>query len=203
MNNNVQSFKCPECNAPINLDGNKCNYCNTEYIITSLSYLVNFNHNKLNKYISFYKEQLEIKPRDGLLYFALGICYMDLGLVELVKENLDKALELNPENSDIYFYYAVSLIEGNNIRTLTFNKINEIEKYLTAAIKLNPERSAYYYFYALLKHEFHLKNGFRIQPSIEELITKANSLIYDKKEIEQLVIRLNIEDERIRNQILR
>jgi len=199
----IQSYKCPECNAPIKLDSNKCDYCNTEFIITSLAYLVNFDREKTNKYISFYKEQLEKKPNDGIIYFALSICYLDLGLADLAKKMLTKSIEFNPESSEIYFYYAVSLIEGNKIKTLTFNRINEIEKYLSAAIKLNPEKSIYYYFYALLKHEFHLKNGFRIQPTIEFLLDKANSLTYEKKETEQLLKRLNIDDERIKKKIIR
>ncbi len=199
----VHSFRCPECNAPIKLDENKCEYCNTEYIITSLAFLTNFEPQKINKYIQFYKERLQEKPADGATHLALGICYIDLGLPELAQKTIKKAIDFSPEISENYFYYAISLIVGKKIKTIVFDKIIEIEKYIDAAINLNPQKASYYYLLAILKYEFHLKNGFRTEPTVEELIAKANSLTYERREMEQLLKRLNIRDERIKKEVLK
>jgi len=200
---NVESFRCPNCNAPIKLNENKCSFCNTEYIITSLSFLVGYETSKINKYIAFYKEQLIKNPQDGTVHLALGICYLDLALEELAQKYLKQAIELNPEMSETYFYYAISLIGDKKIKILPSFVVKEIEKYLDAAIKINPLKSSHQYFKAILKYEFYIKNGMRCQPPIEEILSNADKLEYDNKEMEKIVERLNIDDESIRSKVLK
>ena len=192
MYDKIQSLKCPNCNAPIKIDSNTCNYCGYDYIIQSLSYLGGIDSTKINKYITFYKSQLDEKPYDSMLNLALGICYLDLGLNDFAQNYLKKAIDISPENSDTYIYFALSLIDEKKLSLMKIQKIKEIEKLINASIKINPNKATYYYFLIIVKQEFYIKNGFKIDISINELKEKANSLKYDELEIKQLIKLLNM-----------
>jgi len=194
----IESLKCPNCNGPIKLDSETCEFCGYDYIIPSLSGLLDFESSKINKYISFYKNQLDDNPNDPLLNLAMGICYLDLGLEEFSQKFLKKAIDISPENSDTYYYYALSLLEGKKIKIAKIPDIKEVEKLLEAAIKLNPYKSVYYYLQAIIKHEFYHKNGFKINPPLKEILEKIKTLEKDEKEIKQLVKRLNFSEDNIR-----
>lgn len=199
LNSNIQSLKCPNCSAPIKLDSNTCDFCGYDYIIPNLSGLIGFKPTTINKYIAFYKNQLNDKPNDPLVNLALGICYLDLGLSEFAQKYIKKAIDITPENSDTYYYYAMSLLKGEKIKLAKISEIKEVEKFLEAAIKLYPSKYVYYYFQIIIKYEFYHRNGFKIEPSIESLREKLDPLVKDENEIKQLIKQLNVDEENARN----
>lgn len=201
MSDKIQSFKCPNCNAPIKIDSYTCSYCGHDYIVSDLSSLEGIDSTTINKYISIYKDQLDDKPNDSMLNLGLGICYLNLGLNDFAQSYLKRAVDISPENSETYFYYAFSLINEEKLNLMKIQKIKEIEKLISAAIKINPKKAIYYYFLIIIKKEFYIKNGFRNDTPINELIEKANSLKYDEKEIKQFIKLLNITDNDFRNLI--
>lgn len=202
MVHEVQSSRCPHCNAPIKTTGSTCEFCGSEYFISSLSFLTNYDEVKIKKCISFYKMKWKEDPENSSVNLALGLCYLDLGLTDFSEKYLKKAIELEPDNGENYYFYSLSLIEKKKIKTLSLNEIRKIEEYLEVAKKLNVEKSKYYFLHGIIKYEFYQKNGLRINPTIKELLEKGSSLKSNKDEINQMLKKLNLEDKTMVNKIL-
>lgn len=202
MVHEVQSYRCPHCNAPIKTTGSTCEFCGSEYFISSLSFLANYDETKIKKCISFYKMKYKENPENSSVNSALGLCYLDLGLTDFSEKYLKKAIELEPENGENYYYYAISFLGKKKIKTHTLSEIRKIEEYLEAAKKINAEKSKYYFLHAIIKYEFYLKNGLRVSPTIQELLEKGSSLKSNKDEINQMLKRFNLEDKTIVKKIL-
>jgi len=196
MSPNIKVETCPQCGAPAKLSVSRCEYCEAEFLVTSLAYLDRFDKTGINKYISHYKKSLEGNPDSGELNCAMGICYLDLGLYDVASKYFAKAIEQIPDYSDAYYYYALALLKGKRPKVLTLTEIKKVEDYLNAAIQIDDSKSRYYYLWALLKHDYFIKNGLRVSPpTFEELIGEANSKPYDKSDIEKMLQRVPINDQ--------
>jgi len=196
MNANIKVETCPQCGAPAKLSAGRCEYCEAEFLVTSLAYLDRFDKAGINKYINHYKQLLESSPGNGELNCAMGICYLDLGLYDLASKYFAKAIDQIPDYGDAYYYRALALLKGKRPRVLTLKEIKEAEDYLSAAIQIDDSKSRYYYLWALLKHDYYIKNGLRVSPpTFEELIGEANSKPYDKSDIEKMLQRVPINDQ--------
>lgn len=200
MGNHFVVQNCPQCGAPTRLDMKKCEYCEVEFLITSLSYLDRFDKTGITKYINHFKTQLNKDPENGELHQAMGICYLDLGSYDYAIKFFSKSVELMPECADAYYYYALALLKGKRPGLLTLTEIKNIEGLLNTAIQMNRDRSIYYYCWALIKYDFYLKNGLKVKPpTIEELIREARSKTYEKDEVKKMLQRIPIPDKEILN----
>lgn len=196
MNENIKVNTCPQCGAPIKVNLNSCEYCNAEFIVRSLSYLKSFDKSGINKYISHYKELLDESPDDGEINLSMGICYLNLGLYNLANKFFKKAIDLTPDNSEVYYYYSLSLFNGKRPKITKYSMIQEIENYLNTAIQLDSERYKYYYLMAFIKYDFYLRNGLdQGLPTFEELkLEMENKLKTGEEEIDRIRNFLNISD---------
>lgn len=202
MNRNIKVETCPQCGAPVKLGSNKCEYCGSEFIVTSLAYLDKFDKTGINKYINHYKQMLKNNPDDGEINCAMGICYLDLKLYDLAIKYFAKAMEQIPDYADVYYYYALALFKGRRPKVLTLSEIRKIEDYLNAAIQIDNTKSKYYYLWALIKYDFYIKNGLKVNPpTFEELITQAKSKIYEETEIRKMLERVPINDQKLVNML--
>ncbi len=68
--------ECPQCGAPVNVSGKKCEYCGAGFFISCLAYLSTFNDSEVAKYLKYYKNILNSDKdnTEGLL--GLGLCYL-------------------------------------------------------------------------------------------------------------------------------
>jgi len=204
MSENIKVETCPQCGAPVKLGVKKCEYCEAEFIVTSLAYLEKFDKTGINKYINHYKQSLKDNPENGELNLAMGICYFDLGLYDLATKFFSKAIEQLPDYGDAYYYYALALIKGRKPKVLTLTEVKKIEEHLNAAIQIDNSRAKYYYLWALIKYDFYMKNGLRISPpGIEELIEEGNAKEYDRQEIDKMLQRVPVNDEELLSVIRR
>jgi len=204
MSGNLKVESCPQCGAPIKLGLSKCEYCEAEFLVTSLAYLDKFDRTGINKYINHYKQLLKENPDDGELNCAMGICYLDLGLYDLATKYFAKAVEQIPDYGDSYYYYALALLKGKRPKVLSLTEIKNIEAYLNAALQIDNSKSRYYYLWALIKHDFYIKNGLRLNPpTFEDLIGEANVRPYEKKEIEKVLQRVPINDQYLINLLMK
>ena len=183
MEGPIKTFSCPKCGAPIKLNSNHCDYCGIEYLVSSLSYIKEFNKDTVNKYINYYGEVLRDKPGDCEANLAVGICYLNLGINELALKYITKAVEISPSLSAGYYYRALALLKGGRVETLNLNEIKEVESHINVAIRLDNTKPYYYYFWAIIKYKYYYKNALRIiPPTIEELVEEGNSRAEDIKE---------------------
>lgn len=204
INGNIKVETCPQCGAPVKLGAKKCEYCEAEFIVNSLAYLGKFDKTGINKYVNHYKKLLKDNPGNGELNLAMGICYLDLGLYDLATKFFSKAIEQIPDYGDAYYYYALALIKGRKPKVLTLTEIKKIEEYINAAIQIDNSRSKYYYLWALIKYDFYMKNGLRMSPpNFEKLIEEGNSKDYDRQEIDKMLQKIPVNDEKILSVIRR
>jgi len=204
MKGNIKVETCPQCGAPVKLGVNKCEYCGAEFLVTSLAYLDKFDKAGINKYINHFKQLLKDNPDDGELNCAMGICYLDLRLYDLASKYFAKAIEQIPDYGDAYYYYALALFKGRRPKILTLTEIRKIEEYLNAAIQIDNTKSKYYYLWALIKHDFYIKNGLKVNPPIfEELISQTDNKTYEQTEIEKMLQRVPINDQELINLVRR
>ncbi len=193
---NIKVQNCTQCGGPVKLDKNKCEYCNSEFLVLSLTSLDKFDKTGINKYISQYKELLKKSPDDGELHCAMGICYLDLYMYDLACKYFSKAIEYIPDYPDVYYYFALSLLKGKKPGILTLSEIKKVEEYLNTAIQLE-DKAKYYYLLVLIKYEFYVKNGLKVNPpNVEELINRINKVEkndLDKAEIEKMLKRVPVD----------
>ena len=199
-NRDVRVLTCPQCGATVKISASKCEYCQAEFIVTSLASLDKFDKAGTNKYVNHYKQLLKDNPDNGELNCAMGICYLDLGLYDLAIKYFAKAVEEMPDNADSYYYYALALLKGKRPKILTLAEIREIEEYLNAAIKIDDTKSKYYYLWALIKYDFYKCNGLAMKaPTFEELLGEAKNRPYDDTEIKNMLTRIQIGDRDLLN----
>lgn len=196
MSGSIKVAECPQCGAPAKLGAEKCEYCPAEFLVTSLTDLERFDNAGVTKYISHYQQLLKDSADDEQLNCAMGICYLDLGLYDRAVKYFDKAIEQMPNSGDVYYNYALALFRGRKPKILTLTEIKRIENYLNAAIQIDDSKSKYYYLLALIKHDFYIKNGLRVNPpTFQELIYEAYGKSFEKSEIEQMLQHVPIEDQ--------
>ncbi len=120
---------------------------------------------------------------------------MDLGLYDLASKYFAKVIEQIPDCGDVYYHYALTLFKGKRPKVLPLTEIRKIEDYLNAAIQIDDSKSKYYYLLALIKHDFYIKNGLRINPpTYRELISEADSRPYERSEVEKMLQHVPIND---------
>ncbi len=128
----------------------------------------------------------------------MGICYLDLKLYDLATKYFVIAIEQMPDNSDAYYYYAIALLKGRRPKILTLKEIEKIESYLGAAMQIDSNKSKNYYLLAIIKYDFYVANGLRVNPpTFEELIREGNSKPFEKKEVEKMLQRVPVGDAQI------
>ncbi len=143
-------------------------------------------------------------PEDGDSQFALGLCYLHLRLFDLAIRHFGRAVELMPESSDVYYYYALAMIRGRRPKTLSLNEVRQIEEYVSSAMQLDGTRAKYNYLAAILKYDYYLANGLRVpDPSAEELLTEASTKDHEGDEVERLLDSVVLRDEALVSAIRR
>ena len=55
--------ECPQCGASVSPSEKKCEYCKSEFFITSIAYLSSFDNSAIQKYIKHYKNQQVVKKQ--------------------------------------------------------------------------------------------------------------------------------------------
>lgn len=187
--------ECPQCGAPLSKNLYKCEYCKAEVFITSISYLSNYDNSQIQKYIKYYKELIQNNPDDDKGYLGLGLCYLQLSMFPLSQKNLAKAMELAPENASVYYYYSLSLIAGQRIRSLSFDTVENLVMYLNTAINMEQNNGLFLFLMMLIKHDFYILNGLREpEPTYKTLFQNLNGVKIDDEELNRLKVCVKVAD---------
>lgn len=190
----VEIIRCQGCGANLSPNNTTCEYCGSINVIKSKENPFSLDESLTKKYVNFYKDKVKAEPSDGEAVFALGLFYLRLKLYDLAIKNFANAIEIMPDESDVYYYYSLSLLKGRRPKTMTLSEVKKIEEYLNTAIQLN-DKTAYYTFLAALKYDFYKQNGFKVtNPNYFELLDKAQSISsFDSNEFsilkEHLILR--------------
>ncbi len=187
---------CPQCGAPAGVRAKACAYCKAEFVITSISYLGQFDTAGVNRYLNHYKGMVKAAPEDAESQFALGLCYLQLRLFDLAVKHFGRAVELTPEQPDVYYYYGLALIRGRRPKTLSLTEVRQIEQYVNAAMQLDGAKAKYNYLAAILKYEYYVANGLRVPaPSPQELLAQATTKEHEQDEVDRLLDAVVLRDD--------
>jgi len=173
MANEISSLACPSCGAPVEMKAKTCNFCRQPVIISTFNSVQNMTSGDLNKYAASYRKSLSENPNNPEINGSLGMCYLKLGLYDNATKAFAKAIEKDIDNSEIYFYAAISLLGGKKAFLIQRPVIDQIEQYINAAISLESSRGIYFYFQAYIKYDYYFRKKFKTEPTYEECLTTA------------------------------
>lgn len=195
MNETLSVLTCPQCGAPAAARPKRCEYCEAEFVVTSLVGVGNFGKAGLQKYVAHYNEGLKVEPDNADIHQAKGICFLELGLFDFAAKSLDRAIELNPENPDTYYYRAIAMVKGRKPRLLSMTEIEAVEKMLSAAAQLGTTRAACHYLRLIVRADYYPRFGLRVPPpTVIELLAEAQSLSCDPQELQKLLTLVPVPD---------
>ncbi len=191
--------ECPNCGAPAGPSARSCTHCKAEFFVKTLAYVGSLEPSAVQKYVNFYKGLLRAKDDDGEASMSLGMCYLQLRLYPVAAKHFENAIALVPNQPDVYYYYALSLIAGRALRTLRDSEVNHILEYLNTAIQLDSEDSKYLFLAAAIRADYHKTNCLLVPaPGIEELLSQAMDARRVRPELQRL-----LQSVPVRNQLVR
>ena len=172
MATQVIDIKCPNCGASVAANQESCEWCHSPVYITSFNSISNMNMLQANKYVSSYRKELAGDPDSTSLNTSIAFCYLKLKMYDEAYKAFSKAIVDNFDNSETYFYAAVSLLQGKKAFLHTRPEIDKMIELINAAIMIE-SRGAYYYFLAYLKHDYFKRKFLNTTPDYKECIRQA------------------------------
>lgn len=177
MTLNVIELNCPGCGARVSTEQKVCEWCHKPIIITSFNNIGGLSDLELNKYANAYKKTLAEHSDNAEINVSIGLCYLKLKLYDKAIDALEKAVEQNIDNSEVYFYLAVAFLRGKKAFVCSRDDIDKALKYLEAAITLEP-KGIYLYYMAYIKYDYFSRKYLKTTPSYQEClnVAKQNSI---------------------------
>lgn len=187
----VVELNCPGCNAPVATDQKECIYCSSPVVITSFSSVYQMDRQMANKFSRSYKEALVENPEQPELQNSIGMIYLKLKLYEQAQNSFEKAIEKDFDNSETYFYKAISLLEGKKAFIVKKENVDKAINYTNTALQIE-ERGIYYYFLAYLKYDFYHRKFLKLSPNYIEELEQAKNNHISEEDIRILFELLNV-----------
>lgn len=184
--------ECPQCGAPVNVSGKKCEYCGAEFFISSLAYLSIFNDSEVAKYLKYYKNILNSDKDNIERLLGLGLCYLRMKSYILAKKIFEKIIETSPEISQAYYYFSLSAIAGKRIRSMSLKEIRQIEEFLQTAMEIDT-KPQYTLLLSMIKGDYYEANGMKINGfSKESLLFSIKDLPIETNELQHLISSIKV-----------
>lgn len=163
---------CPGCGAPVSINQKVCEYCDRPVLISSFNSVYSMSLADINKYKKSYIQALGDNPDNPLINSSIAMCYLKLRLYDKALESFEKAIEDDFDNSETYFYAAVSLLKGKKAFLTPRADINKAIDYINAALMIEP-KGIYHYFLAYIKYDFFERKFLNTEPNFKECYYNA------------------------------
>lgn len=111
-----------------------------------------------------------------------GILQLKANLFDCALKTFENEIATVPDNSDIYYYAAISLFQGKNPFFAKNSTVKKAMSYLECAIRIKPQANYYYACYLICKY-FYEEHGLRGKYNSKSLYEKAvaNGITEEKK----------------------
>lgn len=172
MAQQIVELTCPGCGDRVTTGQKECKYCHKPIIISTFNSVYNMSLPEVNKYAKTYRDALGDHPENKELNTSVAMCYLKLKLYDKAIPAFEKAIEDNFDNSETFFYAAVSLLKGNKAFLTPRASIDKIEEYINAALMIEP-RGIYYYFWSYIKYDYFSRKYFNTRPSYQDALQMA------------------------------
>lgn len=191
MSHSVIEMNCPGCGAPVFVSDKTCKYCHRPVVISTFNNVCDMPIQEVNKYVDVYTNVLREVPNSQAINFSIAMCYLKLKLYDKAIRAFDKAVVSDLNNSEIYFYSAISLLKGKKAFLQQRATIDQIQEYINAAITIEP-KGIYYYFWAYIKYDYFKRKCFATSPDYAELFDRAKCLGISEFDVCQLYSILGV-----------
>lgn len=188
----VAELRCPGCGGPTSTSEQTCKYCGNNVIITTFNSVYEMTAKDVNKYVRSYQEVLRGDPDESAINISIAMCYLRLKMYDRALECFQKAMQENFDNSETYFFAAVSLLKGNKAFLTPKSVIDHAQKYINAALSIE-NRGIYNYFLAYIKYDFYERKFLNVSPSYKEELNIAVLNNVPQEDIKQLFEILNVD----------
>ena len=158
----VTTLSCPSCGQPVNLGENVCEAGHPVYI-TSFSALQSAPLPIVNQCMQAYQKSVEEDPDNPNFHMSLGFCFLQRRLYGKALAEFEAAMLEIFDNSELYFYAAVCLLEGKKAFLHQRPTINRVLEYMNAAMMIEP-RGIYSYFVAYIKYDYFKRKFLNVTP---------------------------------------
>ncbi len=192
MAHQVVELECPGCGVPITTSTKQCPQCFREIVISTFNSVSSMSSLDINKQANAYRKAMVNHPNDKTLNMSIAFCYLKLKLYDKALPCFEKAIEDNFDNSEVYFYAAITLLKGKKAFLTPRTDIDKIEEYLQAAIMIEP-KSIYYYFWAYIRYDHHHRKSYVMEPSYFDLLLQADEIGLSQTDVSELYSILGVE----------
>lgn len=189
MNAEFVEIKCPGCGSSVSMNDKNCEYCNRPVLIKTFKSVASMSMPEVNKYANAYKKELIDKPNSTVLNQSIAMCYLKLKQYKQALNYFQKAMEDNFDDTENYFYAAISLLEGKKAFLMNRPIIDQIETYINDALSIEP-LGIHYYFWAYIKYDYFFRKKFRTTPDYMDCLRMARDFgvsEYDKKQLFEIL----------------
>lgn len=186
MNVQVTTLRCPNCGGNIAKDQEICDFCQSPLVFTTYESVSNFSQVELNKYSRGFSANIQNNQSDVELTTSLNTSvaffFLKLKMYDQAYDAFSKAMLNNLENSEIYFYAAVSLLKGKKAFLHTRPEIDKMLELINAAIMIEP-KGIYYYFMAYIKHDYFKRKFLSTTPNFKDCLANAKAFGCTQKDV--------------------
>lgn len=191
MAHEVIELNCPGCGARVSTGQQECDWCHKPIIISTFNSVYSMPLPEVNKYAGAYRKALAENPDNTDLNKSVAMCYLKLKMYDKAFTAFEKAIEDNFDDSEVYFYTAISLLNGKKAFLTQRPTIDKILEYINAALMIEP-KGIYYYFLAYIKYDYFERKRFRTSPTYVEALQSAQNAGLSEFDIEQLYSILSV-----------
>ena len=188
----IINLTCPGCGGAASTGDKECKFCHRPIVITTFNSVASMSLPEVNKYASTYKKVLAEDPDNQEVNTSIAMCYLKLKLYKKAADSFEKAIEDNFDNSETYFYLAISLLDGKKAFLSPRPVINKIEEYINAALMIEP-KGIYYYFQAYIKYDYYKRKFFSTSPTFQEALQQAENAGLSPTDVQQLYDILSVD----------
>lgn len=192
MAHQIVELECPGCGASITTSTRQCPQCYREIVISTFNSVNSMSPLDLNKQANAYRKAMVHNPDDKALNMSIAFCYLKLGLYDKALPCFEKAIEDNFDNSEVYFYAAIALLQGKKAFLNPRTVIDKAEEYLQAALMIEP-KGIYYYFWAYIRYDHHFRKSYRMSPDYMDLLGEAKNVGLSQTDVEELYTILKVQ----------
>lgn len=192
LSSEVLNLKCRGCGAPLTMSDTVCKYCGGPVTISTFNSVNNMALPLVNQYTNSYKKDLQNDPNDMRANKAIAYCYLKLRLYDKALEYFEKSVLDNFDDSEVYFYAAISLLKGKKAFYQQKETIDKSIEYTNAAIRIQP-LGIYYYFLTYLKFDYYKRKCLNTNPPYTEILNKAKQIGISEYDINQLYKTLDVD----------
>ena len=188
----VEDNTCRGCGNPVAPGDVVCEYCGRAVVMTSFNQVAQMAPPQFQKYKMTCQKNLTETPDDPGLNLSMGLCYLKLKLYDEAYKAFSQAMEGNFEDSEPYFYAAVSLMKGKKAFLHTRPEIDRMMELMEAAISLE-ERGVYYYFMAYVKYDYFKRKFLSTTPTYKDYLAMANTRGCPALDVDHLFAMMGVE----------